>query len=234
MITLYQFEPAFGLPNASPFCMKLETYLRMAALPFEAPPSKLQDLGKAPKGKMPYINDGGTLLADSSLIIEHLKHTYGDTLDGWLTAQQKATALAFQRLMEENLYWAVVHTRWAEPAGWALTKAAFFDKMPVPLKWLVPTLARRGMRKQLHAHGMGRHSRAEIHAIGMRDITALADFLADKPYFMGDEPCSLDATAYAFLANLVVPPVESPLKQHALKYPQLLAYCERMRGRYFA
>ena len=34
-IKLYQFPPALGLPNASPFCMKLETYLRMAGLPFE-------------------------------------------------------------------------------------------------------------------------------------------------------------------------------------------------------
>ncbi len=32
MIVLYQFPPAFGLPNASPFCMKLETWLRMAQL----------------------------------------------------------------------------------------------------------------------------------------------------------------------------------------------------------
>jgi len=35
VIKLYQFAPAFGLPNASPFCMKMETYLRMAGLPFE-------------------------------------------------------------------------------------------------------------------------------------------------------------------------------------------------------
>ncbi len=234
MITLYQFDPAFGLPNASPFCMKLETYLRMAAVPFEVPPAKMQDMGKAPKGKMPYIEDGGKLFADSSLIIDHLKQTYGDRLDGWLTAEQKATALAYQRLLEEHLYWAVVYTRWAEPAGWALTKAEFFKTMPAPLKWFVPALARRGLLKQMHGHGMGRHSQAEIHALAMRDITALADFLADKPYFMGNEPCSLDATAYAFTANLIWAPVESALKQHAKQYPQLEAYCQRMRGRYYA
>jgi glutathione S-transferase len=234
MIKLTQFDPAFGLPNASPFCMKLETYLRMAALPFEAPPAKLQDLGKAPKGKMPYIEDGGKLLADTSFVIDYLKRTYGDKLDGWLTAEQKATALAYQRLMEENLYWAVLYTRWVEPAGWALTKAAFFSTLPVPLKWLLPALARRGLVKELRGHGMGRHSQAEIHAIGMRDITALATFLADKPYFMGSQPCSLDATAYAFIANVVVPPVESALKQHALQYPQLQVYCQRMRTRYYA
>ncbi len=53
MIKLYQFDPAFGLPNASPFCMKLETYLRMAQLPFEIEPATLQAFNKAPKGKMP-------------------------------------------------------------------------------------------------------------------------------------------------------------------------------------
>ena len=35
VIRVHQFAPALGLPNASPFCMKLETYLRMAGLPFE-------------------------------------------------------------------------------------------------------------------------------------------------------------------------------------------------------
>jgi glutathione S-transferase len=89
------------------------------------------------------------------------------------------------------------------------------------------------MRKQLHGHGMGRHREADIYAIGQRDITALADFLGDKPYFLGETPCSLDATAYAFLANLLWVPVESPLKQHARQYPQLEAYCQRMRSRYY-
>ena len=232
MIKLYQFAPAFGLANASPFCMKLETYLRMAALPFEIPCATLSHLQKAPMGKMPYIEDEGRTLADTTFIIDYLKTRYGDPLDGWMDATQRAVALAFQRLLEENLYWAVVYTRWVEPQGWELTKAAFFGKMPAPLKWLVPPLARRGITKELHGHGMGRHSREEIMAIGKRDIDALAAFLADKPYFMGAQPCSLDACAYAFLANLVWPPLESELKLHTKKYPQLEAYCQRMRSRY--
>jgi hypothetical protein len=59
MITLYQFEPAFGLPNASPFCLKLETWLRMAGLPYEAPRMTLSAMGRSPKGKLPYIVDEG-------------------------------------------------------------------------------------------------------------------------------------------------------------------------------
>jgi glutathione S-transferase len=127
----------------------------------------------------------------------------------------------------------VVYTRWVEPQGWQLTKAAFFGKMPAPLKWLIPPLARRGIIKELHGQGMGRHSRDEILTIGKRDIDALAAFLADKPYFMGEQPCSLDASAYAFLANLVWPPVESELKRQTQKYPKLETYCKRMRSRYY-
>ncbi len=234
MIKLFQFEPALGLPNASPFCMKLETYLRMAALPFEIPCATLRHLQQAPKGKMPYLEDQGKFVADSTFIIDYLKASYGDPLDGWLDASQRAVALAFQRMLEENLYWALIYTRWVEPQGWELTRAAFFGKLPLPLKWVLPSLARRGIIKELHGQGMGRHSRDEIMAIGKRDISALADFLSDKPYFMGAQPCSLDASAYAFLANLVWPALASELKIHTQKYPQLQAYCQRMRSRYYA
>jgi glutathione S-transferase len=83
----------------------------------------------------------------------------------------------------------------------------------------------------MRGHGMGRHSEAEIHAIARRDVDALADFLADKPYMLGASPTSLDATAYAFLANLLWAPVDSPIQRHALGRPNLEAYCQRMKAR---
>lgn len=231
MIKLVQFAPAFGLPNASPFCMKLENYLRMAGLPYELVNSG--DVLKAPKKKLPYIVDDGTVVADTSFIIDHLKARYGDPLDAGLTPAERAVATAFQRLFEENLYWAVVHTRWVQPDGWAKTREAFFGAMPVPLRWFVPALARRGMIAELRGQGMGRHSEAEIHAIGCRDITAVADFLADKPFMLGDQPTSLDACAYAFLANLLWAPVDSPIRHHARSLPRLEAYALRMKARYY-
>ena len=232
MIKLHQFAPAFGLPNASPFCMKVETYLRMAGLPYQLVNSG--DVLRAPKGKLPVIDDDGTVVADSSFIIEHLKARYGDPLDSGLTPPQRALALALQHLFEDSLYWALLYTRWIEEPGWALTGPAFFGALPVPVRWVLPPLARRGIRAELRGHGMGRHHAAEIHAIGCRDLGAVADLLGEQPYMLGDSPSSIDATAYAFLANVLWAPLDSPLQRHARTRPTLDAYCQRMKARYFA
>ena len=234
MIKLYQFPPAFGLPNASPFCMKVETYLRMAGLPYECP--RGADFRKSPKGKLPYIEDsegGGKVVADSTFIIDYLKATYGDKLDARLSAAERALSVVIQRTFEESLYWPVVHSRWIDDTGFAQVNEAVFGRMKFPLRQIIPLFARRGLRRQLHAQGTGRHSRDEIYAIGCRDITALAGLLGDKPYFLGDEPASIDATGYAFLANLLWVPIDLPMRAHAATFSNLEAYCQRMKARYY-
>jgi hypothetical protein len=45
MIKLYQFNPVWGLPNASPFCMKLETYSFLANILVPPLKSPLKDHG---------------------------------------------------------------------------------------------------------------------------------------------------------------------------------------------
>lgn len=80
----------------------------------------------------------------------------------------------------------------------------------------MPTLVRATLKREMHGHGRGRHSREDIYAIGCADLSALAVFLAEKPFFLGEKPTSLDTTGYAFLANLLWAPVASPLKRHML------------------
>lgn len=231
MITLNQFPPAFGLPNASPFCMKLELYLCMAQLPY----CKRYTLAlpRAPKGKLPWIDDDGTVVADSGLIVEYLEQKFGNPLDAGLTRLQRAQALAIARLLEEHLYWTVLYDRWISMPGWKMTREAFFGALPWPLRVLVPWAARRSVRAELHGHGMGRHTPAQIHAFGVADIDALAALLGEQTYFLGERPTSIDASAAAFLANILMVPLDTPLKAAALGHANLVAYCQRMAHQYF-
>ena len=54
-IKLFQFPRMFAIPNLSPFCCKLETWLRIAGIPYETVDTP--DPRKGPKGKLPFIED---------------------------------------------------------------------------------------------------------------------------------------------------------------------------------
>jgi len=231
-LILYQFPTAFGLPNASPFCMKVETYLRMAGIAYVSRYGMYQL--RAPKRKLPYIDDGGRVVADSHLIIDYLKSAYGDKLDAALTPAQRAKGTALLRLLEDSLYWALLYARWIDERGWPLTRPAFFGSLPAMLRWFVPSMARRSLARQLDAQGIGRHEPEEIFNIGAADIAALSLLLGDEPYFLGAEPSSVDAAAYAFLANILDVPLETPLLDAARSHANLAPYCGRMRARYYA
>src|SRR5205085_3417026 len=110
-ITLYAFGPALGLPDASPFVMKAEMLLKLAKLPYR---SNTGGLRRAPKGKLPYIDDEGTIVADSTFIRLHLEERHGIDFDIGLTPAQRGIAWAFEKLCEDHLYWAVVRWRWLD------------------------------------------------------------------------------------------------------------------------
>ena len=232
MITLYNIGPFYGLPDPSPFCLKVETYMRMAGLEFETS-SGAVNLRNAPKGKLPFIKDNGKIIPDSAFIISYLKETYGDKLDAPLDKKQKAIAHAFIKTIDENLYWCIVRSRWMDNNIWPIIKKDFFGKLPFPLKNIICSVARRGVKKSLHLHGIGRHSDEEILEIARRDLYALSDYLNDKPYFFGDKPSTLDAVAYGFLAEIIIPPLETPLKKLAISYANLVAFCDRVRNKYY-
>jgi glutathione S-transferase len=72
-----------------------------------------------------------------------------------------------------------------------------------------------------------------VYELGKADLSALSTYLTEKPYVMGEQPTSVDATAYAFLARILWVPYESPLKTQAQGLANLEAYCRRMRQRYY-
>ena len=78
MITLYTFGPSWGLPDPSPFVMKAEMLLKLAGVPYQ---TDTRGFGKAPKGKLPYLRDGETVVADSTLIRLYLEKQYSIDFD---------------------------------------------------------------------------------------------------------------------------------------------------------
>jgi len=232
MLRLHQLPPLDRAPSLSPFCMKVETYLRMAEIPYESVTTV--DARRTPKGKLPWIEDGNHRLGDSGLILEHLKATRGNPVDDHLGLKEHATGHALRRMLEEHFYWALVYARWFDDRHWPRLQKIFLGALPRPAQPVVGALARKMMKRTMHAHGIGRHNRAEIFTAARADLDCLATHLGDRPYLFGDRPCSYDAIAHAFLANVLDVDMDTPILEHARTHANLVAYCQRMDERYYA
>jgi glutathione S-transferase len=230
MITLQGFGPAFGLPDPSPFVTKAEVLLQMAGLAYGV---ETGGFNKAPKGKLPYINDDGETIADSTFIRWHLEKKYEFDFDRGLTSEQRATAWALEKMLEDHLYWAMVHARCIDEANFAKGPRTFFRAVPAPIRPLVLGMIRRQIRRALYGQGTGRHSPEEIVALGTRSIDATADFLGVKPFMMGAEPTGLDATTFAFVSGVLCPLFETPLRSAGERHDNLRRYVGRMRARFY-
>ncbi len=230
MITLYAFGPRFGLPDPSPFVTKAELLLKMAGVAYR---TDLTGFNKAPKGKLPYIDDEGERIADSTFIRWHLEKKHNANFDRGLTAEQRSIAWAFEKLAEDNLYWTVLESRWMNDANFEKGPRTFFAGVPAPLRPFIVGIVRQKVRKALYAHGMGRHTGAEIEALGSRGFEAIATYLGSKPFFMGAEPTGVDATIFAFTASVLCRAFDSPLRTAAERHDSLRRYVGRMAARYY-
>ncbi len=192
----------------------------------------VDDPRSAPLGKLPVIDDDGLRIPDSTLIIDHLEDKYGVCLDVSLSDEERAISHAFQRLLEERLYWACVYDRWLGPNSTTVISGAFGGLPPV-LRQILPRMVQRKIKRDLEGQGLGRHEPDTIYEFACRDIEALARFLADKTYFMGDSVSTVDATLLAMLSGLLADELPGPMQDKVLQHPNLVAYHSRLAKRYF-
>ena len=145
MITLYTFGPFFGLPDASPFVMKGEMLLKLSKLEYQ---TNTKGFTKAPKGKLPYIDDNGTIVADSTLIRLYLEQKYGIDFDRGLSPRERGIAWAAEKMLEDHLYWVLVYWRWMNDANFERGPANFFKRAPAIIRPFVDGMVRGKVRTQ--------------------------------------------------------------------------------------
>lgn len=230
-IVLYGFGPFLGAPDSSPFVIKTMVLLKLAGLDYRVVRGNPL---RAPKKLLPYIQDGGVTVADSTLIRSHLERTYGVDLDAGLSAEQRAVAWAVERLCEDHLYFAMLHARWMDRGNFTKGVGTMFGVIPAPVRPIAKVMLRRMNAARLHGHGLGRQAPSDRIALAVRDIDALAAILGTKRHVMGDAPCGADATVFAFVESILTPPLNDPLRSAMQSHDNLVAYRDRLTQQWFA
>lgn len=231
MLTLHQYVPNAKRPDPSAFCSKVELFMKINSISYQA---KKGNPTKAPKGKLPTLRDGENVIADSEIIIRYLCKKYNIDPEQGLNAEQKALSFMIRKTMEEHYYFIMLHSRWIDPRGWAVSKPLFFGELPIPLQLIVPGIVRKQVKGSLHAQGIGRHDPAEIDLRGREVLDHLKPFFGKSDFILGDKPTLVDCTVFPYIWGALHFPSESELKTATKEFPPFAAYVERILNRYYS
>lgn len=227
MIKLYTLPPAFGLRNISPFCLKSEMALTHLKQPFEIVFEA--DPRKAPKGKLPYIEINGKIIADSELILAELDKTFDGGLYGDLSASQLAVGRAFTRLCEEHLYWMIVASRWLEDDWFPNIVTGFFGAVPALFRKLAANSARSTVKKTYRLQGLGLHTKAEQIQFARDDLTAISDQIEAERYITAGKLTVFDFNVASILIGLMDNKPDTWISLLSKDYPVLREYVDRIQ-----
>jgi len=228
VVVLHCLPTAKNSPNGSPFVVKLETYLKMANIPYEVDVKDFFGM----KGKTPWITLNGEHIADSQMCIEFLAKKFGKKIgNGNYSKEERALANLARITMDEHFIWGLLLWRYIYTKGKDCLK--FMPFPPLILKYLLMTFVPQ-LKKAVHGQGIGRHSQDEVVKIMCDDLRTISTFLGDKKFLLGDEPCEEDAAVFGHLAEIVWNCPNSPYEK--LVYEELgniKDYCMRMQKTYW-
>lgn len=225
---LHTLPPAFEQRNPSPFCVKAEMALTHLGLDFTIHESL--ELSKAPKRKMPWLEDNGLVIADSELILSYLDNKTDGGLFRHLSPQQIGIGTSFVRLVEDHLYWLIVASRWLDDDWFVNVKRDFFGSLPAPISWLASRMARKQVHRTYDLHGLGRHTSAEQEQLLHADLKAIAGQVTTNGFIAGNELSVFDFGVAAMLAAGMDNKPDTWVSVIAREYPALRDYAEKVQA----
>uniref|UniRef100_A0A0N5A9S2 Failed axon connections homolog n=1 Tax=Syphacia muris TaxID=451379 RepID=A0A0N5A9S2_9BILA len=229
VVYLHQFKKSAAIPNLSPFCLKLESWLRANKIKFKVCESWFV---RSREGLLPFIELNGEQIADSQLILSYLQDHFN--LHDDLTAEEKGIARAVDRMIEGSTFYCLLYSKAYENAANLMSRD--ISGLPFP-RFITKFLSVFGsilIHKRLDANGVSRHKREDIIAILRKDIQAIDNILGDKTFLLGAHLTAPDFTAFGHLATAYYLPYDQPIKKLLNdEFPRVKAYIQRIRQTLF-
>jgi len=197
MIVLHQFE-------ISPFCDKVRRILHVKGEPYEVrevPPSRaVTDVRRINRiGKLPTIEDGSRVVADSTEIAYYLEDRFPEPPLLPKHPLERALVHVLEDWADESLYFYEMTLRFALPHNrrrWLpeLTKyePAWFQRVA---PFVMPMIFRRTVRAQ----GIGRKPTEAVVADVERHVHALDGLVGDGQWLVGSALTLADIAVFAQL-----------------------------------
>ena len=206
-VVLYQFAGDAHTESGSPFCVKVHralAYKGIAYTPRTVDPATLRRINPG-VGKVPVLEVGAERIADSTAIVDWLDSHHPDPPLRPADPRQRALDRFLEDWADESLYWYAVSVRWRVDTNFRAFARGAFASLPPGLATVVPRLLRRAVLRQLVAQGLGRLPLERVWSQLDTLLDALATWLDDRPFLLGDRLHACDLAVFGPLRQLALP-----------------------------
>ena len=131
--------------------------------------------------------------------------------------------------MLDDLYWVMSYSRWKDERYWPSFRDALMREHP--------SLTTEGLKKRgssifnvTISRASAATRRRRLTRAALPILKVLTD-LIPAGYMHGQQPTSVDAGIYGFIANIYFYAIETPLKQFVLSQQNLVRHCTAIHER---
>ncbi|KAK4296572.1 hypothetical protein Pmani_030942 [Petrolisthes manimaculis] len=233
---VWEGEAKYGLPSMDLKSLQMMAYVKFSGAPVTI--IKSSNPFKSPTGKLPVFKCSEGAFSEFSEVTTFLRKQ-NFSCDYELSARQCSEVVAYEQLMLEKLYPALIYLWWVEPKSYyEVTHKWFFSNMPFPHKFWYPRRYHQGycdlINSMFDDPDDSQLVETELHKQAQECLTMLSNRLGDREYFFGRTPSTIDAVIFSYLALLLKVDLKVPVLQNHIKAcPNLSRFVSKAVQRFF-
>lgn len=231
-LRLVQYPGLGGRSTLSPPCGKVHMALAYKSLPYEVVTvtTPMQAKRFNPRGRVPTLLVDERTVVDSTDILLELERLSPDP--ALVPDRPKASALAavWEDWADEVLYFYGVWLRWCDPEGYARLKRHVLATLPIPVRWIVPSIARREVSRRAKGQGIGVKEPEAVRREFTRGLDGLAAVVSEEPFLVGERFTHADLAVAAVVDQLRVEKLTPWAASEIGARESILSWIERVRA----
>ncbi|XP_011866341.1 PREDICTED: metaxin-1 isoform X2 [Vollenhovia emeryi] len=226
----------WGLPSVDVECLQVLAYAKFSGIPLKV--NLASNLFRTPHGRLPLLKAGLRTMDTVKDILPFFrtKHCSSDCA---LSDKQCADVMAYDALLKEKLYPAFQFIWWIDKKNLdELVRPWYCKALSFPFNFYYPGKFERQAQALMQSlYPLEDNINVienEVYSEAQKCLTLLSTRLGDKDFFCGQQPSTIDAVVYSYLAPLLKAPLPNPILQNHLKAcTNLVKYVSRISQRYF-
>lgn len=216
----------------SPPCAKVQMALRFKGLEFEIKNlhSPMEAKRYNPRGRVPVLLIGEERVVDSTDILTELDRRWPDPPLLPDDPEARVQAKILEDWADEVLYFYGLYYRWLIPENFERMRTKVLSRQPIPIRWVLPTIAIREVRKRARGQGVGLKDEATVRREIEECLDAIETLLARSAALVGDRISRADLAVAAVVDQWMFEALTPQLAESIRTRPRTVAWLGRVHA----